>query len=214
METILNDIKSTSGVAGVFLCGLDGSVIHASVPAVLDSATLTSVARGLIKTMEGLKMARRKKVVELDLLFHDGRLIVKNLGAGCLVILCTPSINVPLLNLTANVATKKLSGLLAERAAASAAAPVAVTAAPPATVVSAGKVPLAQQLRSIVQEYLGEDGLELFDREMKMSRLDDSATAMDMAGIVAAIDYAAGLAVGGRRANELKSRLQEAIKRK
>lgn len=196
----------------MFLCGQDGGVIRASVPAALDTATLSSVARVLIKTMEGLKLARRKKVVELDLLFHDGRLIVKNLGTSCLVILCTPSINVPLLNLTANVAVKKLGSLLAE-AAAAAAAP-APAAAPPAVVVPAGKGPLAQQLRSIVKEYLGEDGLELFDREMKMSGLGDSASPMDLAGIVAAIDYAAGLAVGGRRANDLKSRLQDAIKGK
>lgn len=206
MDMILNDIKSTAGVAGVFICGLDGSVIRASVPSALDTETLGSVGRGLIKTMEGLKIARRKKVVELDLLFHDGRLVVKNLGNGCLVILCTPSINVPLLNLTANVGVKKLTALLNEAVAAPAAAPAA--AAPP------GKEPLARRLRQLVQDYLGEDGVDLFDREMRTSKLDDGATAMDLSGIVAAIDYAAGLAVGGRRANELKTRLQETIKGK
>ncbi len=47
-------------------------------------------------------------VAEAALLFSDGRLILKNFRGGTLVILCTRNINVPLLNLTANLAVKKL----------------------------------------------------------------------------------------------------------
>jgi hypothetical protein len=40
--------------------------------------------------------------------FESGRLVIKNLTEGCMVIVCTPSINVPLLNLTANVVARKV----------------------------------------------------------------------------------------------------------
>jgi hypothetical protein len=62
----------------------------------------------MAQTIAGLKIAQRSKVGDIDLLYDDGRLVVKDVGEGCLCILCVQRINVPLLNLTANVAVKKL----------------------------------------------------------------------------------------------------------
>jgi hypothetical protein len=48
------------------------------------------------------------------LLYENGRLIIKSLDESYLCIMCVQRINVPLLNLTANVAAKKLGKMVKE----------------------------------------------------------------------------------------------------
>jgi len=85
---------------------------------------------------------RRRKMTDLDLQYADGRLLVKDVSGSCLCILCAPRVNVSLLNLTANVAAKKLAArmkALPKTGPVEAAAPLAAqkkpeqTAAPLAT---------------------------------------------------------------------------------
>jgi len=85
---------------------------------------LLPAARTLSQTVDGLETTRRRKVRELDLVYHEGRVVVKNLREGHLCIVCVRNINVPLLNLTANVAARKLSQMLKERKPTSLGAPV------------------------------------------------------------------------------------------
>ncbi|HID64154.1 MAG TPA: hypothetical protein EYP49_15655 [Anaerolineae bacterium] len=79
-----------------------------ALPDLFDETILSNVGRIMTQTMAGLATARRRKVGDIDLLYREGRVVVKNLREGCLCILCVRHINVPLLNLTANVATRKL----------------------------------------------------------------------------------------------------------
>jgi len=109
MENILKDINAVVGVTGSFICDGDGQMIARALPSVFDETMLLPVGRTMSQTIAGLKTARRRKASELDLVYRDGRLVVKNLRGGCLCILCTPTINIPLLNLTANVAARKLA---------------------------------------------------------------------------------------------------------
>ncbi|MEA3459281.1 MAG: roadblock/LC7 domain-containing protein [Chloroflexota bacterium] len=108
MEDILEDINAVVGVTGCFVCDEEGEVLASALPGVFDETMLSVVGRTAAQTVAGLWAARRKKVGDMDLLYTEGRLIVKNLGRGCLCILCVPRINVPLLNLTAKVAARKL----------------------------------------------------------------------------------------------------------
>lgn len=109
MDRILEDVCQVVGVTGAFVSDGEGKVLARALPSVFDGATLSTVARVAAQTIAGLETARRRKVTDLDLVYGDGRLVVKNLGNGCLCILCVRSINVPLLNLTANLAARKLS---------------------------------------------------------------------------------------------------------
>ena len=118
MEEILKDINSVVGVTGSFVCDDVGQVLTRLLPDVFDKSLLSPVGRTMAQTIAGLELARRRKVSELDLIYREGRLVVKNLRVGCLCILCVPTINVPLLNLTANIATRKLTAQIkADRAA-------------------------------------------------------------------------------------------------
>ncbi len=123
MERILQDINAVVGVTGSFVCDREGMIVARAMPSVFDENTLSPAARTVSQTIEGLETTRRRKVNELDLVYHEGRMVVKNLREGCLCILCVRNINVPLLNLTANVAARKLSQMLKDREPTSPSAP-------------------------------------------------------------------------------------------
>jgi predicted regulator of Ras-like GTPase activity (Roadblock/LC7/MglB family) len=115
MEDILNDINAMVGVTGCFICNHEGQVLVTALPDLFDEAIISTVGRTMTQTMAGLEIARRRKIGDIDLVYDQGRLIAKNLGEGCLCILCVRNINVPLLNLTANLAAKKLKAKIAEK---------------------------------------------------------------------------------------------------
>lgn len=108
METILKDINAVVGVKGSFVCDGEGQILSRLMPDAFDRDLLSPVGRTIAQTIAGLKIARRRKVGDIDLLYDQGRLVVKSLEEGCLCILCVCHINVPLLNLTANAAAKEL----------------------------------------------------------------------------------------------------------
>ena len=109
MESILEDINAVLGVTGCFVCNKEGQVLASALPDLFDETILSNVGRTMAQTMAGLETARRQKVGDIDLAYSQGRVIAKNLREGCLCILCARNINVPLLNLTANLAVRKLT---------------------------------------------------------------------------------------------------------
>ncbi len=123
MEAILNDINAMSGVLGSFVCDEDGQTLARAVPDIYDDEMLAQAGRTAAQTTAGLWYSKQRPVGEIDLLFSGGRLIVKGLDAACLCILCTPRMNLPLLNMTANVAVKKLQKAISTARLQSAAPP-------------------------------------------------------------------------------------------
>jgi len=109
MEDILKDINAVVGVSGCFVFDSEGEILAHTLPSELDQEALLTVGRTISQTTAGLTATRRRKVHELDLLFSKGRVVVKPLRQGSLCIVCARNMNVPLLNLTADVAAKKLS---------------------------------------------------------------------------------------------------------
>jgi predicted regulator of Ras-like GTPase activity (Roadblock/LC7/MglB family) len=111
MEEILKDINNVVGVTGCYVCDSEGQVLASALPELFDDNILSSIGRIMAQTLGGLSMARHRKASEVDLIYTQGRFVVKNLGTICLYVLCTRNINVPLLNLTANSAARKLLSL-------------------------------------------------------------------------------------------------------
>jgi predicted regulator of Ras-like GTPase activity (Roadblock/LC7/MglB family) len=114
VERLLADINAVAGVKGTFLCDADGALVAQALPLPIDETEFLPAALTVLQTIEGLETTRRRKVHELDIVFHDARLVVKNLRVGCLYIVCARNMNVPLLNLTANRTAKKLYEILKE----------------------------------------------------------------------------------------------------
>ena len=112
METILKDINAVMGVTGSFVCDAEGQVMASLLPNTLDQKLLIPAARTIAQTIEGLKIAQQDQIGDMDLLYDNGRLIIKSLDGSYLCIMCVQRINIPLLNLTANVAAKKLGKMV------------------------------------------------------------------------------------------------------
>ncbi len=213
MDDILRDIHEVVGVTGCFVADSTGQVVKSTLPGVFDSASLSVVSKTLSKTIDGLRMARRRKVSELDLVFEGGRLVVKVLSPGYLFILCVPTINVPLLNLTANVAAKKLSAQLAPPAAPKPAAAPAAGPAPAAPAVAeAPKADLVPQLEAIVSQAMGAEGLELFREELVGLGQGAKPSRAALAELAQALYFPAALAVGGGAARKMVDVMLEAIR--
>jgi predicted regulator of Ras-like GTPase activity (Roadblock/LC7/MglB family) len=155
MEDILKDINAVMGVTGSFICNGEGQVLASALPNLFDETILSTVGRTITQTMAGLAIARRRKIVDIDLVYDQGRLIGKNLGEGCLCILCVRNINVPLLNLTANVAAKKLKAKTAKKKK----APESAQAAP------SGLPEALQAMSDFIEQLLEELGDKGFGRD-------------------------------------------------
>jgi predicted hydrocarbon binding protein/predicted regulator of Ras-like GTPase activity (Roadblock/LC7/MglB family) len=140
MEDILTDIDAVLGVTGCFVCDGDGQILASTLSSLLAERDLAMVGRTISQTTAGLVTSRRRKVQEIDLLYSEGRMVVKPLREGCLCVLCTRNMNVPLLNLTVDVAARKLTQTLKEQ-----------KEPPPAPETQA--VPLDEILHTVVEAY-------------------------------------------------------------
>lgn len=133
MEQLLGDINAVAGVKGSFVCDAGGVLVAQAVPSPFDETMLLPAARTMLQTIEGLETTRRRRIHEVDIVFHDARMVVKNLRVGCLYVVCARNINVPLLNLTANVAARKITDMLKTAHPAAPSRPALVAEGEPAT---------------------------------------------------------------------------------
>ncbi|MCI0474706.1 MAG: hypothetical protein L0Y55_00510 [Anaerolineales bacterium] len=108
MEHILKEINAVLGVQGSFVCLNDGTIAAHALPDKYTGEQIQLAARITSQTFQALEMSGQR-VAEMDWVYSGGRLVIKNLRGASLVILCARNINLPLLNLTANVAAKKIA---------------------------------------------------------------------------------------------------------
>jgi predicted regulator of Ras-like GTPase activity (Roadblock/LC7/MglB family) len=111
MENHLKEINAVLGVVGSFVGLPDSSIAAQAMPAAFDATRVEFAARVAAQTLNALETSGQR-VAEVDLVYSQGRLLLKNLRGGILVIMCARAINVPLLNMTANVAAKRIAAEL------------------------------------------------------------------------------------------------------
>ena len=133
MESLLSEINAVIGVSGSFIGDTKGRILARALPSVYDGGMLDVVARTVSQTFAGLGTARRRKIGDIDMVFKEGRVVVKPFSEGFLGIVCVPRLNVALLNMTANLTVRKIHEQLKDHPAPVAAAPAAV---PPAEAVA------------------------------------------------------------------------------
>jgi predicted regulator of Ras-like GTPase activity (Roadblock/LC7/MglB family) len=132
MQSILNELSALMGVKGSFVCGRDGCLLVRAMPNGTDDTRLSAIGHSLMQTLAGLEVDRKKRANEMEFAYGGSMLLIKNLGAACLCVLCARQANVAMVNMTANMAARRLKEAIATSAAT---APVA--AAPAATPVAA-----------------------------------------------------------------------------
>jgi predicted regulator of Ras-like GTPase activity (Roadblock/LC7/MglB family) len=190
MQAILAELGALMGVNGSFVCGRDGALLGRAMPAGTTDAGLAAIGRSLMQTLNGLEVDRHKRPSELDFVFANGMMLVKNLGTGCLCVLCARQANVAMVNMTANMAMRKLKEVMsppasaaAPPAAASVAAPVAAVpaAAAPAAIAPVGPAPAAVASGPVLDQALVtqiEHELARAVGPVAMFAVDDALAAM------------------------------------
>ena len=144
MENYLKEINSVLGVAGSFVCLADGSIAAKALPDAFDPPSVETAARAATQTFDALD-GSGQRIVEADLVYAQGRVVMKNLRGGILLIVCARTINIPLLNLTANVVAKKIAAELKPKTA-PVPKPAAERAGPTAAVGAPSPAPAPQAL--------------------------------------------------------------------
>lgn len=134
---ILQEINAVDGVAGSFVCDAEGHLLAREPLHLFDDKALTGATHALAETMAPL--ATIDGAGEVDLLFGDGRLIVRPLDGALLGVLCVPRLNLALLKLRTSMALQALRRVL----------PAELTA-------TAARSTLADRVRTTIEEVLGE----------------------------------------------------------
>ncbi len=107
MKGILKDINAMVGVEGSFVADGKGEILSSVDKNNYPEESLKAVSWEIIQTVRSLRFAQVNPE-EFDLCFAKGRVIARVIGSGMLVILCSKDINIPLLNLTVDVAAKRI----------------------------------------------------------------------------------------------------------
>jgi predicted regulator of Ras-like GTPase activity (Roadblock/LC7/MglB family) len=120
MRTILSDIVEVEGVKGSLVYSDEGRLLeHMMSPDADQKAPPPAVGEAIARIVAAANANGQSDIGDIDLMYDDGRLILKPLGSeGCFCILCVSRVNVALLNVTANLAARKLKQMIAEMRAA------------------------------------------------------------------------------------------------
>ncbi|HEY3309447.1 MAG TPA: roadblock/LC7 domain-containing protein [Desulfuromonadaceae bacterium] len=133
MQDILQHINNVEGVIGSAVFSEKGVVVAHSFPALIDRSALEKAAGLALECAHGLQIAQTLDV--LDLRYVEGRIIIKTFSGAMLCLLCSKAINMQVLNITLNLATKKLESKLPKEAP-----PEPASASSPAEAVADGKL--------------------------------------------------------------------------
>lgn len=110
MEQVLQQINTLPGVVGSLVILADGRVAAAVFPPLFDQPIIEEAAVSLAAIRERLQLGESLDL--LDLRYANGRILVKTLAGGLLLLLCTKEVNLQVLAISLNVGMKKLEKLL------------------------------------------------------------------------------------------------------
>ena len=111
MENILKQINGVPEIVGSMVCDASGQVLCHAFPPLFDSSILQKAAAFLAGSSLALQNEAGTNGM-LDLRYSDGRIIARELRGGLLMVLCTKTVNLAMLNISLNVAKSKLEELL------------------------------------------------------------------------------------------------------
>jgi hypothetical protein len=108
MKEKLEEINSIKGVWGYVLCDNTGKILEREMPIVF-MKHLATMGKEVTQVV-GLLETVSKSPENLDLLFEDGRVMVRSLKNFTLVVFCDPNVDVPMLRLKTNVVVSEITG--------------------------------------------------------------------------------------------------------
>lgn len=108
MKEKLEEINSIKGVWGYVLCDNTGKILEKEMPIVF-MKHLAMMGKEVTQVV-GLLETLSKGSENLDLLFEDGRVMIRSLKNFTLVVFCDPNVDIPMLRLKTNVVVSEITG--------------------------------------------------------------------------------------------------------
>jgi len=108
MKEKLQEINGIKGVWGYFLCDNTGKILEREMPIVF-MKHLAMMGKEVTQVV-GLLESLKRTPENLDLLFEDGRVMIRSLRNCTLVIFCDPNVDIPMLRLKINVVISEITG--------------------------------------------------------------------------------------------------------
>lgn len=112
MDKVLQQINQVQGVVGCLVCNNEGEVLANAFPPIFDMHILQNAA-GLSMDSVAALNEYTGGVDLIDLHCSEGRILIKNMPQGFLLLLCAGTFNMQMLNISMNVAAGKLNASLA-----------------------------------------------------------------------------------------------------
>ena len=126
MEEVLKQIKTVPGTLGCMVYDDQGHLVSHVFPGIFDQQTLRGAVKTVSENLPGLKdLTGGMKMI--DFRFQNGRVVVKPVDGGCVVILCDGTINLQSLIISLNVAIKQVEKNLKSAGPVALQTPVAAT---------------------------------------------------------------------------------------
>ena len=111
MEDVLKQVKTVPGVLGCMVCDDQGHLVSHLFPSLFDKEMLSTAIATVSQNLPGLKDFTGG-VKMIDFRFQGGRIAIKPVDGGCLVILCDGTVNLQALIISVNVAVKQVESFL------------------------------------------------------------------------------------------------------
>jgi predicted regulator of Ras-like GTPase activity (Roadblock/LC7/MglB family) len=146
MQTLLNHLNAVPGVVGTLVCGPDGQLIASAFPPVFDEGVLSDVAKTVAESTAGLGTVTGS-VRMLDLRHANARIVARPVTGAVLLFLCSPSMNLQPLDISASVAVPRIERLVAQAPAGGSRAAAAPAGAAPGSKLHA----LVQRINRIIE---------------------------------------------------------------
>jgi predicted regulator of Ras-like GTPase activity (Roadblock/LC7/MglB family) len=107
MEEVLKQIKTVPGTLGCMVYDDQGHLVSHVFPGIFDQKMLSTAVATVSENLPGLK-DYTGGVRMIDFRFQNGRVVVKPVEGGCLVILCEGTVNLQSLMIALNIAVKQV----------------------------------------------------------------------------------------------------------
>jgi predicted regulator of Ras-like GTPase activity (Roadblock/LC7/MglB family) len=102
MKQGLDEINDLVGVWGSLVCSNSGEMIAQLIPPGINKPTIRNTTQHIIDLLVSADKAQ-EGLNEIVLHFSDKKIFILDLNVAILVIICTPSVDISLLRLTANI---------------------------------------------------------------------------------------------------------------
>lgn len=145
MQTMLRQLNSVPGVVGSMVCSPEGHLLAHAFPPSVDPATLERAAASVTERTAALQTALGP-IGTIDLRYTSSRIVVKVMGGARVLFLCSPTINLQLLAMSAAGVLRQLDRL----------EPEAVAAPPRAAAAPSALYQAVQLVEALIQQSGGD----------------------------------------------------------